>query len=361
MSARLQYVSDAAPGYRRSGRGARARYLREDGTRVSDPEDLARIRALAIPPAWTDVWICADPAGHLQAVGRDARGRKQYRYHAEWRRRRDADKYERMLRLARRLPRIRAAVEVDLARSGLPREKVLALVVRLLDLTHLRIGGEAYRRQNGSHGLTTLRDRQARVEGARIRFHFRGKGGKQHDVGITDRRLAGLIRRIQELPGQRLFEYLDEDGRSHAIDSDDVNAYLRHISGVEVSAKDFRTWAATVLAFRTLQGTEPGATAVMSRRQLRQATERAAHRLGNTASVARSAYIDTRLLAAWQEGDLARLRVVASGDPVPEGVDTGPPTPAEEAAVLRVLGRRRKAQGRARHRHGETDPTSREG
>jgi len=347
VGARLRHVSDQEPGYRRSGRGARTRYLREDGSRISDPAVLARIRALAIPPAWTDVWICVDPAGHLQAVGRDARGRKQYRYHPEWRRRRDTDKYERMLRLARRLPRIREAVERDLARRGLPREKVLALVVRLLDLTHLRIGGEAYRRDNGSHGLTTLRDRQARVDGATVRFRFRGKGGKQHDVGVTDRRLAALIRRIQELPGQRLFEYLGEDGQSHPIDSDDVNAYLRRVSGSAITAKDFRTWAATVLAFRALHGTQPDPTIRSSRRQLREAMEQAADRLGNTATVARSAYVDARLLDAWQDGDLARVRVVTSDVPPPGDLESGPPTPAEEAAVLRVLDRRQRAGHRS--------------
>jgi DNA topoisomerase-1 len=299
---------------------------------------------LAIPPAWTDVWVCADPQGHLQAVGRDARGRKQYRYHPEWRRRRDVDKFERVVGLARRLPRIREAVERDLSRPGLPREKVLALVVRLLELTHLRVGGEAYRRLNGSHGLTTLTDRQARVEGGAVRFRFRGKGGKQHDVGVEDRRIAGLIRRIQELPGQNLFEYLDASGESHPVQSDDVNEYLREISGLDITAKDFRTWAGTVLAFRALRSEPPAPSQSAGRRQLRAAVTRAADRLGNTPAVTRSSYVDARIIDAWQDGELTRIRV---GDPT--DLD-GPPTPAEEAAVLRVLERREREARRARER-----------
>jgi DNA topoisomerase-1 len=331
---RLRHVTDAEPGYRRSGRGARTRYLREDGSLIKDPAVLARIRALAIPPAWTDVWICADPDGHLQAVGRDARGRKQYRYHPAWRRRRDADKYDRVAALARRLPRIRKAVGRDLALPGLPRRKVLALVVRLLEVTHLRIGGEAYRRLNGSTGLTTLLDRQVRVDGAKVRFRFRGKGGVWQDVGIEDRRLANLVRRLQDLPGQRLFEYLDEDDQAQVIHSEDVNAYLRDISGLDVTAKDFRTWAGTMLAFRALRGQPEPSSVAEERRQLRAATEVAAGHLGNTAAVTRTSYVDARIVDAWTDGDLRRLRAGVPSDP------DGPPSTEEEAALLRVIRRR---------------------
>lgn len=345
MPTRLRHVSDATvPGYRRSGRGVRVRYLREDGSRIRDRAILARIRALAIPPAWTDVWICADPCGHIQATGRDAKGRKQYRYHPEWRRRRDVDKYERMVRLARRAPRIRAAVEHDLARPGLPREKVLALVVRLMEITHMRVGNEAYRRTNGSHGLTTLLDRQLRVEGATVRFRFRGKSGKLHVVGLRDVRLANLLRRVQELPGQRLFEYIDDEGGSQAIDSEDVNAYLRQIAGTDVTTKDLRTWAGTVLAYRALRELPPGASSSLERHHLRMAAEQASERLGNTPAVARSSYVDARIVEAWRDGDLARLRVTAAG-PI-----EGPPSPEEESAGLRVLERRRRLARRSARR-----------
>jgi DNA topoisomerase-1 len=235
-AAPLRYVTDADAGYRRIRRGSGVSYVDAGGKAVRAPAVLARIRSLAIPPAWADVWICADPDGHLQAVGRDARGRKQYRYHREWRRRRDADKYERMVRLARRLPRIREAVEADLRRPGLPREKVLALVVRLLELTQLRVGNEAYARLDHTFGVTTMRDRHATVDGSGIRFRLRSKGGKRQSVGIRDRRLARLVTRLQGLPGQRLFEYQDEAGDRHGIESRDVNDYLRRISGADISA-----------------------------------------------------------------------------------------------------------------------------
>jgi DNA topoisomerase-1 len=275
-------------------------------------------------------------------VGRDARGRKQYRYHKEWRRRRDADKYERVLKLAGRLPRIREAVERDLALPGMPRQKVLALVVRLLEVTHLRIGGEAYQRLYGSYGLTTLLDRQVSVDGASVRFRFRGKSGIRQDVGIEDLRLARLVRRLQDLPGRRLFEYLDEDDQVQVIRSEDVNAYLRDISGLDVTAKDFRTWAGTVLAFRALRGQPPPAGVTEGRRQLRWAIEQTAQRLGNTAAVTRSSYVDTRIVEAWTDGDLGRVRVGEPSDPA------GPPSPEEEAALLRIMRRRSARRGKRR-------------
>jgi DNA topoisomerase I len=304
---------------------------------VTDAQELERIASLAVPPAWTDVWINADPVGHLQAVGRDARGRKQYRYHPEWRRRRDDDKFERMLDFGRRLPRIREAIQRDLALPGLPRQKVLALIVQLLELTHMRVGGEEYRRLDRTYGLTTLRDRHARVRGSHIRFRYRGKGGKLHEIGIRDRRVARLIRRIQDLPGQRLFEYTDEDGARHPVTSDDVNDYLRTVSGADISAKDFRTWAGTVLAFRYLRAAPPPESAREQLRESRRALERVADELGNTVAVARSSYVDPELLPAWRDGALQRLRIPDAGRA--SGSQT--PTAEEEAALLRVLTRRR--------------------
>jgi DNA topoisomerase-1 len=351
----LCHVSDRDPGIRRVLRRGRPVYLGPDGSRITDPDTLARLTALAIPPAWTDVWICENPDGHLQAVGRDAKGRKQYRYHAGFTRLRDADKYGRMLRFARRLPRIREAVEADLARPGMPREKVLALIVRLLELTHLRVGNEEYARLNRSYGLTTLRDRHARVEGSRVRFRFTGKSGKQHEVGIRDRRLARLIRRIQELPGQHLFEYLDEAGARRAIRSEDVNAYLRQIAGTDVTAKDFRTWAATVLAFRILHDLPGTDRAAEAKRRIKAAIEQVAEQLGNTPTVCRASYVHPVVVESWQTGDLARVRLApgTDDDTIPD--PAAPPTPAEEAAVIRLLARKARearAEGRRQARAG---------
>jgi DNA topoisomerase I len=339
----IRYVSDREPGYLRVIEGDDVRYEDAEGRAISDPDELRRIRSLAIPPAWTDVWICSDPDGHLQAVGRDARGRKQYRYHPDWRRARDEDKYGRMLRFARRLPRIREAVERDLARPGMPRERVLALIVRLLELTHMRVGNEEYAKLNRSYGLTTLRDRHAQVEGTHVRFRFRGKGGRQHEVGIRDRRLARLVRRIQELPGQHLFEYADDDGSRRPIRSDDVNAYLRSIAGTDVSAKDFRTWAGTVLAFRALHAEPSTGRQALARRRLKGAIDQVAERLGNTATVCRTSYVDPVVVQAWEDGALERVRRVLAE----EGEPVGPPTQEEEAAVLRLLQRRRRAERQA--------------
>ncbi|HEX6868879.1 MAG TPA: hypothetical protein VF119_08730, partial [Candidatus Limnocylindrales bacterium] len=246
-AAGLRYSSDAKPGISRHRAGRGFTYRTADGATIRDRAVLRRIRALAVPPAWTDVWICADPAGHLQATGRDARGRKQYRYHARWRTGRDDAKFERLLEFARVLPRIRRQCERDLARRDLTREKVLAAVIRLLELTLIRVGNEEYARLNRSFGLTTMKSRHARVDGSAVVFRFSGKSGQRHEVGLRDRRLASVIRRCQELPGQDLFQYVDRDGDVHDIASDDVNAYLREISGTDVTAKDFRTWVGTVL------------------------------------------------------------------------------------------------------------------
>jgi DNA topoisomerase-1 len=251
-AAGLRYVTDRAPGIsrRRSGKGFA--YRAPDGRTLRDAAARRRIQTLAVPPAWTDVWICPDPSGHLQATGRDARGRKQYRYHPQWREVRDETKFGRLVAFAEGLPALRRRVQEDLARPGLPREKVLAAVVRLLGTTLLRVGNEEYARANQSFGLTTLRDRHAAVEGATVRFCFRGKSGKEVRVDIQDRRLARVVKRCRELPGQELFQYVDDDGQQQSVGSGDVNAYLREVTGEELSAKDFRTWGGTVLALGAL-------------------------------------------------------------------------------------------------------------
>src|SRR4051794_13823038 len=275
----LRYVNDDEPGITRRKSGKGFSYRAPDGATINDAETWRRIRALAVPPAWTDVWICANPRGHIQATGRDARGRKQYRYHALWSQSRDEAKYERTIAFARALPRLRRRVTRDLRRRGLPREKVIAAVVRLLETTLVRVGNEEYARDNRSYGLTTLRNRHANVRGEGLKFSFRGKSGVKHTVGVRDRRLARVVRQCQELPGQRLFEYIDDDGTIQPIDSDDVNAYLRDAMAGDFTAKDFRTWAGTVLAARALQELEP------TKKGVTQAIERVAASLGNTPAV----------------------------------------------------------------------------
>ena len=247
-SAGLRYVSDVMPGIRRKRAGKGFSYVAPDGKTIRDPRSLRRIRALAIPPAYTDVWICSDPSGHIQATGRDARGRKQYRYHPRWREVRDETKFGRMLAFSEVLPAVRAKVDSDLARPGLPREKVLAAVVRLLECTGIRVGNDEYAKANRSFGLTTLRDQHVEVSGSTLRFQFRGKSGKSHDVELSDRRLARIVQRCQALPGEDLFQYVDDEGNRQTIGSGDVNDYLRQASGQDFTAKDFRTWAGTILA-----------------------------------------------------------------------------------------------------------------
>jgi DNA topoisomerase I len=332
----LTYVTEGRPGIirRRVGRGFV--YLDAEGRRIRDRQTRARIRALAIPPAWREVWICASPHGHIQAIGRDARGRKQYRYHARWRETRDEAKYERMLAFARALPRIRARVRADLARPGLPRAKVLATVVRLLETTLIRIGNEEYARANGSFGLTTLRARHVAVRGTSVRFHFRGKGGKEHVVDVRDPRLARIVRRCQELPGQELFQYVDADGKRQSVDSADVNDYLREIAGEEFTAKDFRTWAGTVLAALALAAMPGFASAREARRSVTRAIESVAARLGNTPAISRRCYVHPAVIDAYLHG--ATLTGVAHD----ARADTSPRVTLTrtEAALLRLLRRR---------------------
>jgi DNA topoisomerase-1 len=301
-AAGLGYVSEDRPGLARRRVGHGFVYVDADGHRVRDRATLARIRALAIPPAWTQVWICASPHGHIQAVGRDARRRKQYRYHPRWRAARDETKYERMLAFARTLPTIRARVRADLARSGLPRDKVLATVVRFLETTLIRVGNAEYARTNRSFGLTTLRARHVAVRGAMLRFHFRGKGGKEHAVDVRDPRLARIVRRCQDLPGQELFQYVDDDGARQRIDSGDVNAYLREIAGEEFTAKDFRTWAGTVLAALALAEVSAFASKREARRNITRAVESVSARLGNTAAISRRCYVHPAVIEAYMDG-----------------------------------------------------------
>jgi DNA topoisomerase-1 len=304
-SAGLTYVNDHDHGIRRMNRHGVARYTGEDGRPVRDPATLARIAALVIPPAWTDVWICPAPRGHIQAVGRDARGRQQYRYHDAWRAVRDQHKYARLPAFGRALPRLRERIEADLGRHGLPREKVLAAAVRLLEITLIRVGNDEYARANKTFGLTTLRKRHMALSGAGAVFEFRGKSGKQHRTGFRDRRLARVLRRCEELPGQRLFQYVDEAGDRRHVESADVNDYLREAMGEDFSAKDFRTWAASLAAARglCLACAEPDHQP--SKRATATCVKAVAGLLGNTAAVCRASYIHPSVFEAYEGGRLA--------------------------------------------------------
>ena len=301
----LSYVHDHDPGIRRIGAPGQFDYRAADGHLVRDEAVLERIRQLAIPPAWTDVWICPGRRGHIQAVGRDAKGRKQYRYHARWRSTRDADKYHRMAAFGRALPKLRARVEADLARRGLPREKVLAAAVRLLEITLIRVGNDEYARQNKSFGLTTLRKRHVTLNGAGAVFEFRGKSGKQHRTGFHDRRLAAVLRRCEELPGQRLFQYVDEAGERRHVESQDVNDYIREAMGEDFSAKDFRTWAATLSAARALCMESAGEDHAPTKKTITTCVKAVAGLLGNTPTVCRASYIHPCVFEAYESGRLS--------------------------------------------------------
>jgi DNA topoisomerase I len=353
-AAGLRYSTDAGAGItrRRAGRGFT--YRDANGRTIRDRAVIDRIKSLAVPPAWTAVWICPTPSGHLQATGRDARGRKQYRYHPAWRSGRDAAKFERLLDVARVLPRVRKRCDEDLVSPGLSREKVLAAVVRLLELTLIRVGNEEYARLNRSFGLTTLKRRHASVEGSAIRFRFRGKSGQQHEVGLRDRRLARIIRRCQDLPGQELFSWIGDDDVPHDVTSDDVNAYLREISGIDMTAKDFRTWAGTVLAYRALRALDPGEDDRAARQNVVEAVRLTAGRLGNTPAVARQSYVHPAILEAYLDGEIAGALLEAAEeqrDPPPT------PDPDEEAEVVRLL----RARLRAERSRPRTKPGARRG
>ena len=315
-AAGLRYTTDSAPGIRRLKSGTGFRYLTPAGKPVRDPVELHRIRSLVIPPAWTDVWICPDPLGHLQATGRDARGRKQHRYHPRWREVRDETKYYRMIGFARALPAIRRRTEADLRRPSLPKEKVLAAVVQLLEKTLIRVGNDEYAKQNNSYGLTTLRDAHVQISGGRVRFAFRGKSGVDHEVALDDRRLARVIKACRDIPGYELFQYLDDAGTRQTIGSADVNEYLRTITGQEFTSKDFRTWAGTVLAAELLTGFDPFESQAQAKRNIVRAVEVVAGRLGNTKAVCRKCYIHPAILESYLEGSIANAlgqRVKANG------------------------------------------------
>ncbi len=347
-AAGLSYVSDTGPGIRREAAGTGYSYRDPDDGAISDKDTLKRVRSLAVPPAWTDVWICPRPTGHIQATGRDSRGRKQYIYHADWREVRDRNKYERILDFARLLPRIRAAVARDMSKRGMPREKVLATVVSLLDKTLIRVGNDGYARDNGSYGLTTLRSRHLEVDGTEMRFHFKGKSGKTWRLSVRDRRIARIVRSIQDLPGQHLFQYLDDEGAARSINSADVNDYLREIAGADVSAKDFRTWAGTVLAVLALSALEAFTTQTQAKMNVRRAIEAVADKLGNTPTICRKCYIHPEIVACYMEGALPVVTVAGSTSSVT--------LPAEEAAVLRLLKRRLAPQRRPRRKPAQDVP-----
>ena len=356
----LRYSSDDRPGItrRRAGRGFA--YHDSAGRPVRDKETLERIRKIVIPPAWTDVWISPWSNGHIQATGRDARGRKQYRYHSDYRARRDTEKFERLVAFARVLPAIRERVDRDLARPGLPREKVLAAVVRLLELTLIRVGNDEYARLNKSFGLTTLRDHHARIEGSSVTFRFRGKSGQQHEVGLRDRRLAAVVKHCRDLPGRELFQYVGDDGEPHDIASEHVNEYLAEIAP-GVTAKDFRTWGGTVLAFRALRAVGRAATEREKKKNVVAAIRHTADNLGNTPTVARQAYVHPAVVDAYLDGRIRTALVEAAeeADIAPGGTD-----PDEERAVAALLRARlredaARSSGRARPQRGASRTTKR--
>lgn len=342
-AAGLRYVHDTAPGLHRKRGKNGFTYHTHKGDLITDEAVIARIRKLAIPPAYEDVWICRLANGHLQATGRDARGRKQYRYHPNWRTVRDEGKFERMLVFSRVLPVIRKQIAHDLAQPGLPRTRVLAAVVTLLERTLARVGNEEYARENKSFGLTTLRNRHVKVAGSHLTFDFRGKHGIDHHVDLADRRLANIVRRCRELPGQHLFQFLDDAGERHAITSDDVNAYMHAISGEEITAKDFRTWAATnlaALAFRELERFDSHAA---SKKAVVQAVESVAGLLGNTPTVCRKCYIHPAIVDGYLDGSLADALKQRADAALEEGAGLT----AEEAAVTAFLSRRLGEQAKA--------------
>jgi DNA topoisomerase I len=335
-TAGLRYVSDRSPGISRQRVGSRFRYVTPQGRTLRDKPELQRIRSLAIPPAWTDVWVCALANGHLQATGRDARGRKQYRYHSRWRTVRDENKYGRILEFAAALPALRKRTAEDLAGPTLSRTKVVAAVVQMLEKTLIRVGNEEYARTNKSFGLTTMQDNHAKVSGSTVRFRFRGKSGKFHDIAFTDARLARIVRRCQELPGRELFQYLDDDGNVQGIGSADVNDYLRDVTGREFTAKDFRTWTGTVLAAQALQEMSEVTSDAQAKRNVVAAIEAVAGLLGNTKSVCRKCYIHPTIIDAYMDRTLtrtlsARARKLAES---PESLSR------TETAVLALLQRR---------------------
>ncbi|UVW27385.1 DNA topoisomerase IB [Massilia sp. H6] len=368
-AAGLRYVLDDRPGIRREASANKAgdgvRYLDAGGDPVTDDTTLARIKALVIPPAWQDVWICPSANGHLQATGRDAKGRKQYRYHPKWRTVRDEVKYERMLSFGNALPAIRKEVDRALGLPGLPRDKVLATIIYLLEATMMRVGNEEYARTNKSFGLTTLRNRHVSVAGGAIEFKFRGKSGVYHKVKVQDRRLARIIARARDLPGQELFQYVDDTGETHSIDSSDVNDYLRAITGEDYTAKDFRTWSGTVLAALALQEFEKFDSETQAKKNIVRAIESVAEKLGNTPSICRKCYVHPAVLEAYLEGTVLEVLRERTEQKLQDDLHALQP---EEAAVLAMLQQRlrheeeqqqAREKERARQRQAKTNKAAR--
>jgi DNA topoisomerase-1 len=342
-SAGLIYVCDDGPGIGRIGSAKNPRYLDANKRPVTEEHTLARIRRLAIPPAWTEVWICPKENGHLQATGRDARGRKQYRYHPHWRQVRDETKYNRMIEFAKALPKVRRRIRRDLKKEGLPREKVLATVIKILETGLIRVGNDEYARTNKSFGLTTMQDRHVDVNGSTISFQFRGKSGKFHRIDIQDRHLARIVAHCQAIPGQELFQYVGDDGKPHDITSTDVNEYLREITNSDFTAKDFRTWGGTVLAAMALRGLRECPTKTQARKNLVRAIESVAQRLGNTPAICKKCYIHPEIMNSYLDGTMIdtfqkradELQKVAG-------------LSADESAVLAFLKKRLAAEQRNR-------------
>ena len=327
----LRYVSDTQPGIRRKKSGKGFTYTGPDGKTIRDSTELARIRSLAVPPAYTDVWICPDPNGHIQATGRDARGRKQYRYHPKWREVRDETKFGRMLAFSEALPKMRGRLERDLIRPGLSREKVLATVVRLLECTRMRVGNDEYTKANRSYGLTTLQDRHVEISGSNLRFEFRGKSGKTHKVRLSDRRLARIVQRCQALPGEDLFQYIDDEEVRQTIGSGDVNDYIREISGQEFTAKDFRTWAGTLLAAAALSEFGEWSTQRQAKSNVIRAIDQVAEQLNNTRAVCRKYYVHPAVFDSYLAGTM--LKALQNGTKPSVKGDLAD----EEVSVVRLL------------------------
>ena len=303
----LRYVSDAAPGYSRKRTSTSFSFYDKDGERITNPDIIRRIKSIGIPPAYESVWICPSPNGHIQATGVDARGRKQYRYHPKWRELRDQDKYEHTMKFAAALPLLRQRVAADMKRDGLPREKVLATIVSLLEKTLIRVGNSEYANQNKSYGLTTMRRKHVEIKGSTLRFEFTGKSGKQWKLQVQDRRIAAIVRRCSEMPGHELFKYLDDEGQVGTIDSGDVNAYIKEITRQDFTAKDFRTWVGTVFAALALSEYKKYDSQAEAKRNVLAAFDRVAKQLGNTRAICRKCYIHPEILSAYMSGDLIRM------------------------------------------------------
>jgi DNA topoisomerase I len=330
----LRYVSVDRPGYTRKSKDDDFEWLDTEGKVIRDEQRLLRLKRLAIPPAWTEVWVSPSANGHIQATGRDARGRKQYVYHERWREVRDENKYDRIISFGKALPRIRKRVAQDLKLPGLPREKVLATVVQLLESTFIRIGNEEYARENKSFGLTTMKDRHVEVKGAKLRFRFRGKSGREHEIDVTDRRTAKIISKLQDLPGQDLFQYVDDGGEIHDITSQDVNEYLRAITGEDFSAKDFRTWAGTVLTAIALKAQEKFETQKQAKSNINTAIRAVAKILGNTPAICRKCYVHPAVLENYvDQKSIDGLKAMTEEALEQEDVDLR----SSEAAVLKFL------------------------